>query len=90
MQRNNLIHICYLNLSEILPLIEFQLEENISDTEALKLIKNSYDESKPKESENNSQKINTLILNEEIQDQSVDPFTYKLMNFEVKLSSAFL
>lgn len=50
----------------------------------MKLIQNSYDESKPKESENKSQKINTLILNEENQDQSVDPFTYKLMNFENK------
>jgi len=65
------------------------LEENISDTEALKLIQNSCNESKPNESENKSQKMNTLILNEEIQDQSVDPFTYKLMNLEVKLSSAF-
>lgn len=67
-----------------MPLIEFQLEDNISDTEALKLIQNSHDESKSKESENKSQKMNTLILDEESQDLSVDPFTYKLMNFEVK------
>jgi len=65
------------------------MEENISDTEALKLLQNSYDESKPKESENKFQKMNTLILNEEIQDQPVDPFTFKLMNFEVKFPSAF-
>lgn len=79
-----------LYLSEILPLIEFQLEDNISDTEALKLIQNSYDENKLKESENKSQKMNTLILDEESQDQSVDPFTYKLMNFEVKLLSTLM
>lgn len=66
-------------------MIEFQLEDNISDTEALKLIQNSYDKSNSKESENKLQKMNTLILDKESQDQSVDPFTYKLMNFEVKL-----
>jgi len=68
-------------------LIEFQLEDNISDIEALKLIQNSYN-NKLKESpkgHRNSKNINTLILDEEIQDQSVDPFTYKLMDFEVKL-----
>jgi len=65
------------------------LEDNISDTEALKFIQYSYDESKLKESGDKSQKMNTLILNEESQDQSVDPFTYKLMDFEVKLSRTF-
>lgn len=73
-----------MNLLEILPLIEFQLDEEISDTDALKLIQNSYNESKPKEFENNPQKMNTLILDEESQDQIVDPFTYKLINLEVK------
>jgi len=62
------------------------LEDDISDTEALKLIQNSYNESKSLESKNEPQQTNTLILDEEIQDQSVDPFTYKLMNFEVIFS----
>lgn len=68
-----------------MPLIEFQLEDGISDTDALKLIQSSYNENKSKESKILSQCINTLVLDEEIQEQSVDPFTYKLMNFEVKL-----
>lgn len=69
-----------------MPLIEFQLEDDISDAEALKLISSAYDENKIKENQNKSQDINTLILDEESQDQSIDPFTYKLMNFEVILS----
>jgi intraflagellar transport protein 122 len=73
-----------LFLLEILPLIEFQLEDNISDNEALKLIQNSYDEHKPKESEEKPY-VDKFILDEENQDHLVDPFTYKLMNFEVKM-----
>lgn len=61
------------------------MEDGISDTDALKLIQSSYIEDKPKESKNPSQYVNTLVLDEEIQEQFVDPFTYKLMNFEVKL-----
>lgn len=70
---------------DILPLIEFQLEDDISDADALILIHSSYDdESKPKENQSTSQNINRLILDDERQDQSsVDPFTYKLMNYEV-------
>lgn len=66
-----------------MPLIEFQLEDAISDNEALKLIQSSNDENKSKENENKSQNINTFILDEESQDQTVDPFTYKLVNLEV-------
>ncbi|XP_027848854.1 intraflagellar transport protein 122 homolog [Aphis gossypii] len=69
---------------EILPLIEFQLEDSISDTEALKLIQSAYDGSKPKESEDKVNDVNKFILDEENQDQLVDPFTYKLMNYELK------
>jgi len=70
---------------EILPLIEFQLEDDISDSEALKLIQNAHDEeSKPKENQYVTQNINQLILDDEKQEQSsVDPFTHKLMNYEV-------
>lgn len=64
-------------------MIEFQLEDDISDNEALKLIQSSNDENKLKETENKSQNTNTFILNEESQDQTVDPFTYKLMNSDV-------
>lgn len=83
----------YYNLAfyiflEILPLIEFYLEDNITDNDALKFIQNSYDEGKLKnESQNKSHNSNMLILdsNEENRDQSVvDPFAYKLMNLEVK------
>jgi len=59
------------------------LEETISDTEALKLIQSSYDGSKPKESQDKLNDVNKFILDEENQDQVVDPFTYKLMNYEV-------
>lgn len=64
-------------------MIEFQLEDDISDNEALKLIQSSNDENKSKENENKTQTTNTFILDEENQDQTVDPFTYKLMNLEV-------
>lgn len=70
----------YLYLTDILPLIEFQLEDNISDTEALKLIQCSNNISKSNESQNIPQNFNTLIIEEENQ---IDPFTHKLMNFEV-------
>lgn len=70
---------------EILPLIEFQLEDDISDNEALKLIQSSSDENKSKENEKKSQNINTFVIDEESQDLTVDPFTYKLMNLEVKI-----
>lgn len=81
------------NLLEILPLIEFQLEDEISDTDALKLIQGFNDDEKPNERQDPSQNVNTFILDEESQDQSVDPFTYKLMNFEVKsqaIASSFV
>lgn len=61
-------------------MIEFQLEDTISDTDALKLIQSSNDENKLKESQNISQSMNTLILDDEKQ---IDPFTYKLVNSEV-------
>lgn len=69
-------------LVDILPMIEFYLEADISDSEALKLIQSSYSENKSKESQIESHNVETLIL-EEIQDQSVDPFTYKLVHNEV-------
>lgn len=59
------------------------MEDSISDTEALKLIQSAYDGSKPKESEDKVNDVNKFILDEENQDQLVDPFTYKLMNYEV-------
>lgn len=62
-------------------MIEFQLEDGISDNEALKLILSSKDESKSKE--NKSPNTNTFILDEE--SQTVDPFTYKLINIEVRI-----
>lgn len=67
---------------EILPMIEFYLEADISDSEALKLIQSSCSENKSKESQVETHNVETLIL-EEIQDQSVDPFTYKLVHNEV-------
>jgi hypothetical protein len=63
-----------------LPLIEFQLEDGISDLDALKLIHSSNHEKKSIENQDPSQNVNTLILDEESQDQSIDPFTYKLIN----------
>lgn len=58
----------------------------MSDTDAFKLIQSSYDENKSKECQNKSNNINTLILDEDSPDQSIDPFTFKLMNFEVRLN----
>lgn len=79
----------HIFFSEILPLIEFQLESDISDSDAIKLILSSYDENKSKASQNKSQNINTLILDEENQDLTVDPFTFKLMNFEVNITKFY-
>lgn len=59
------------------------MEDTISDIEALKLIQSSYDGSKLKESEDKLNDVNKFILDEENQDQLVDPFTFKLMNYEV-------
>lgn len=61
------------------------MEDGISDSEAMKLILSSYDENKSKESLNNSQETNTYILDKENQEELVDPFTYKLVNYEVKI-----
>lgn len=58
------------------------MEDDISDNEALKLIQSSSDLNKSKDNEK-SQNTNTFILDEENQDQTVDPFTHKLMNLEV-------
>lgn len=66
------------------------MEDTISDTEALKLIQSSYDGSKPKESEDKLNDVNKFILDEENQDQLVDPFTYKLMNYEVIIYPSIL
>lgn len=73
----------FIIILEILPLIEFHLEDGISDSEAMKLIQNSYDINKPQESLNDSQNTNMYILDKENQNEPVDPFTYKLMNYEV-------
>lgn len=59
------------------------MEDTISDIEALKLIQSSYDGSKLKESEDKLNDVNKFILDEENQDQLVDTFTFKLMNYEV-------
>lgn len=69
---------------ETLPLIEFQLEDGISDSEALKCIQSSYDGNQSIEDANRSQSVNTLILDEDNQEQT-DPFTFKLVNSEVTL-----
>lgn len=66
-----------------MPLIEFQLEDGISDIDALKLIQSSNDEKKSNENQDPSQNVNTFILDEESQDQSIDPFTHKLISNEV-------
>ncbi|XP_050537912.1 intraflagellar transport protein 122 homolog [Daktulosphaira vitifoliae] len=65
---------------DVLPLIEFKIEDNISDTEAVKLIQSFYSSMNDQEQE--SQIVNNYILNEGEHDTSIDPFTYKLMSFE--------
>lgn len=65
------------------------MESDISDSDAIKLILSSYDENRSKASQNKPQNINTLILDEENQDLTVDPFTFKLMNFEVNITKFY-
>lgn len=70
-------------IPEILPLVEFQLEQSISDEEAIRLI----------ESSTGDKKANDGGWKEEAQDGDVqvlrmdeapqDPFTASIMNFDV-------
>ncbi|XP_050423327.1 intraflagellar transport protein 122 homolog [Adelges cooleyi] len=69
---------------EILPLIEFHVEDDISDTDALKLIHSSNDVVTSQTNQSKSQDTETLVLDEENPDNSIDPFTYKLINFETE------
>lgn len=77
------LKIFFLYFVEILPIIEFYLEDDISDAEAIKIIRSSYSENKLKESHIESHNVDTLVLEEEFQDQSIDPFTYKFVHNKV-------
>lgn len=70
-----------LYIAEILPLVEFTLEDGISDTEAIRLI-----EAPPKTSspyEGWTQEISDTQQTLKLDEESQDPFTNKLIDFEV-------
>ncbi|XP_022909973.2 intraflagellar transport protein 122 homolog [Onthophagus taurus] len=64
---------------ETLPLVEFELEDGITDTEAIRLIETP--DSK-EEVENWKQEINETQQTLKLDEPSVDPFTTRLINFE--------
>lgn len=68
----------------MLPLIEFQLEEGISDAEALKLLQSS-DEDFNRPTEEINSDFQTLLINDSSPNKS-DLFTDALMNLEVPFS----
>lgn len=70
---------------EILPLVEFQLEEGISDLEAVRLIETPPNEKIRNAKQEISESHQTLQLDliEEVDDND-DPFTAKLIHFDVR------
>lgn len=82
----------YIHLfPELLPLVEFQLEDGISDSEAIRLI-----ESPPSIDEKNntewiqelSDTTQTLQINENTSEDNIeDVFTAHLLNLEVRINS---
>ena len=74
-------------VSEVLPLVEFQLEEDISDEEAVRLIEAP--SPVPEESDNSQrwqQSTNDTFQTMQFDEPSPsleDPFTARLMSFEV-------
>lgn len=72
----------------MLPLIEFQLEEGISDAEALKLLQ-STDEEFDRPTEEINSNFQTLLINDVSQNKT-DLFTDALINLEVYYMVSFL
>lgn len=72
-----------------MPLVEFQLEDGITDTEAVRLIETP--SSKKKEDKSNAWKQEVTDSHQTLQldfneEPDEDPFTAKLINFEVFIS----
>lgn len=87
--KKNLINFFLFCLKEILPLVEFALEEGITDEEAVKLIESPPTLGKSKESKQDgwvqSEGENYQMLHFE-ENSFSDPFTSKIVNFEVGFS----
>lgn len=62
-------------------MVEFFLDDDISDAEAIRLLETSEEPSEPNEEITETQQ--TLRLDDDVED--FDPFTAKLMNFEVNV-----
>lgn len=71
------------NILEALPLIEFQLEEDISDEEAINLLQNT-NEWQKKSQEDVSEHFQTLLIDDSSQN-TADLFTDTLINLEVSV-----
>ncbi|KAK6627629.1 hypothetical protein RUM44_010107 [Polyplax serrata] len=72
---------------EILPLVEFVLEEGITDEEAVKLIETPPSTGAGREKKGDGwvqTKSDTFQMLQFDENQTVDPFTVKLVNFEVE------
>lgn len=72
-------------IAEILPLVEFEIEEGITDMEAVRLIETPAEKSPIGEGEKWRQEIseNQQTLQLDMDTEIEDPFTSRLMNFEV-------
>lgn len=78
-----------LKSTEVLPLIEFQLEEGISDEEAIRLLQSTNEDSINKQSatDHSDNNFQALFIDDSAQNIA-DPFTATLINLEVNLKSA--
>lgn len=80
------------SFAEILPLVEFQLEDGITDMEAVRLIETPASKKNADKSDNWRQEVTeshqTLQL-DFMDGEEEDPFTAKLINFDVSVLFAF-
>lgn len=72
-----------------MPLVEFDLEEGISDTEAVRLIDTPLEKPASKTNQEVSENQQTLYLDMEGPMDADDPFTSRLMTFEVGNISSY-
>ena len=68
--------------SEILPLVEFQLEEGVTDSEAMKLLETSVDNDSDGWSQMVDSNSQTMRLDDNVANMA-DPFTARLVSYDV-------
>lgn len=80
-------YISFIFFVELLPLVEFQLEDGISDSEAIRLIESPFNKDNKTDSEwvqDESDTTQTLQIHENSSEENIeDNFTAHLMKLEV-------